>query len=99
MNGLTDRNAAIRKHYASTIGHLVSTAKESSLEKLFAKIRHWYFEREGRIFLCFIGPSGALIVIKTFWLTEKYFVDFNKIKYYLAKSVFYFKGDLDLVTF
>lgn len=46
VNGLTDRNAAIRKHYASTIGHLVSTAKDSSLEKLFAKLKHWYFERE-----------------------------------------------------
>nr|CAH7763652.1 unnamed protein product [Callosobruchus chinensis] len=46
VNGLTDRNAAIRKHYASAIGHLVSTAKDSSLEKLFAKLQHWYFERE-----------------------------------------------------
>ena len=47
VNGLTDRNSAIRKHYASAIGHLVSAAKESSLEKLFAKLQHWYFEREG----------------------------------------------------
>ncbi|CAH1974017.1 unnamed protein product [Acanthoscelides obtectus] len=46
VNGLTDRNAAIRKHYASAIGHLVSVAKDSSLEKLFAKLQHWYFERE-----------------------------------------------------
>ncbi|KAK9746868.1 Proteasome stabiliser [Popillia japonica] len=46
VNGLTDRNGAVRKHYASAIGHLVGTAKESSLEKLFAKINHWYFERE-----------------------------------------------------
>lgn len=41
VNGLTDRNAAIRKHYASAIGHLVSCAKHSSLEKLFAKLRTW----------------------------------------------------------
>lgn len=41
VNGLTDRNAAVRRHYASAIGHLVSTAKESSLEKLFAKLRTW----------------------------------------------------------
>lgn len=47
VNGLTDRNGAIRKHYAAAIGHLVSTAKETSLEKLFAKIQHLYFEREG----------------------------------------------------
>lgn len=46
VNGLTDRNAAVRKHYAVAIGHVVSTAKESSLEKLFSKIQHWYFERE-----------------------------------------------------
>lgn len=48
VNGLTDRNAAIRRQYASAIGHLVSTAKESSLEKLFAKLTTWYFEREGK---------------------------------------------------
>ncbi|XP_018321144.1 proteasome adapter and scaffold protein ECM29 [Agrilus planipennis] len=46
VNGLTDRNAAIRKHYAVAIGHLVSRAKDSSIEKLLAKIKHWYFERE-----------------------------------------------------
>jgi hypothetical protein len=47
LNGLTDRNAVIRKNYAISIGHLVSTAKDSSLEKLFAKIKTWYFEKEG----------------------------------------------------
>lgn len=46
VNGLTDRNPVIRKNYASTIGYLVSSAKESSLDKLFAKLQHWYFERE-----------------------------------------------------
>lgn len=46
VNGLTDRNSAVRKHYATAIGHLVSTAKESSLEKLFDKLQLWYFERE-----------------------------------------------------
>ncbi|XP_069674508.1 proteasome adapter and scaffold protein ECM29 isoform X2 [Periplaneta americana] len=46
VNGLTDRNAAIRKNYAVAIGHLVSTAKESSLERLFTKIKTWYFEKE-----------------------------------------------------
>lgn len=47
LNGLTDRNAVIRKNYAVSIGHLVSTAKDSSLEKLFGKIKTWYFEKEG----------------------------------------------------
>ncbi|XP_060528524.1 proteasome adapter and scaffold protein ECM29 [Cylas formicarius] len=46
VNGLTDRNAAVRKHYASAIGHLVGSARESSLEKLFDKLRDWYLERE-----------------------------------------------------
>ncbi|KAF7270517.1 hypothetical protein GWI33_016522 [Rhynchophorus ferrugineus] len=46
VNGLTDRNSAIRKHYATAIGHLVSTSKESSLDKLFDKLKLWYFERE-----------------------------------------------------
>lgn len=46
VNGLTDRNAAVRKHYAVAIGHLVRTSKESSAEKLFAKLKVWYFERE-----------------------------------------------------
>jgi proteasome component ECM29 len=48
VNGLTDRNAAVRKYYAVTIGKLVSIAKVSSLEKLFAKIHTWYFEKEGK---------------------------------------------------
>ncbi|XP_019760174.1 proteasome adapter and scaffold protein ECM29 [Dendroctonus ponderosae] len=46
VTGLTDRNSAIRKHNASAIGHLVSVCKPSSLEKLFTKLRMWYFERE-----------------------------------------------------
>lgn len=46
INGLIDRNSAIRKHYATTIGYLVLNAKDSSLEKLFAKLKLWYFERE-----------------------------------------------------
>lgn len=46
VNGLTDRNAAIRKHYASAIGHLAATAKDSSLEKLFAKLNTLYFDTE-----------------------------------------------------
>ncbi|CAH0555694.1 unnamed protein product [Brassicogethes aeneus] len=46
VNGLTDRNAESRKQYATAIGHLVSSAKDSSLEKLFAKLKLWYFERE-----------------------------------------------------
>lgn len=46
VNGLTDRNAAVRKHNAVAIGHLVRTCKDSSIEKLFIKLKTWYFERE-----------------------------------------------------
>ncbi|XP_066149370.1 proteasome adapter and scaffold protein ECM29 [Euwallacea fornicatus] len=46
VNGLTDRNSAVRKHNAMAIGHLVGVCKSSSLEKLFAKLQLWYFERE-----------------------------------------------------
>ncbi|CAG9861828.1 unnamed protein product [Phyllotreta striolata] len=46
INGLTDRNSVIREYNATAIGHLVATAKESSLDKLTLKLRKWYFERE-----------------------------------------------------
>ncbi len=46
VSGLADRNAAVRKTYASAIGHLMKTAKDSSLEKLFAKLRTWYMEKD-----------------------------------------------------
>ena len=41
VSGLGDRNPAVRKTYASAIGHLMKTAKDSSVEKLFAKLRSW----------------------------------------------------------
>lgn len=50
VNGLTDRNSAVRKHNAVAIGHLVGVCKPSSLEKLFSKLQMWYFEREGLLF-------------------------------------------------
>lgn len=55
VNGLTDRNSAIRKHNATAIGHLVATAKDSSLEKLMVKLQNWYFEREGKNFYTLTG--------------------------------------------
>ena len=44
--GLSDRNPAVRMNYAGCIGHLVRTAKDSSREKLFAKLKTWYMEKE-----------------------------------------------------
>lgn len=46
VNGLLDRNATVRKTFASTIGQILHTARASSLEKLFTKLSHWYFEKE-----------------------------------------------------
>ncbi|TRY72263.1 hypothetical protein TCAL_11939 [Tigriopus californicus] len=45
VSGLSDRTPAVRKTYASAIGHLMKTAKDSSMEKLFAKLRTWYMEK------------------------------------------------------
>ena len=50
MNGLTDRNAAVRKNNANTIGHVVGCAKDSSVEKLLNTLNKWYMEREGIFF-------------------------------------------------
>ncbi|XP_063216942.1 proteasome adapter and scaffold protein ECM29 isoform X2 [Bacillus rossius redtenbacheri] len=49
-SGLTDRNAAVRKHFATTIGYLAPIAKDSSLEKLFSKLCTWYYEKEDEVF-------------------------------------------------
>ncbi|KAG7212048.1 hypothetical protein KM043_012404 [Ampulex compressa] len=46
MNGLSDRNTVIRKSYAAAIGHMVGSAKDTSLEKLFNTLNTWYMERE-----------------------------------------------------
>lgn len=45
--GLKDRNAAIRKHYAITLGYVVSAAKESHVEKLIEKLDQWCIEEKG----------------------------------------------------
>ncbi|XP_053994994.1 proteasome adapter and scaffold protein ECM29 [Hylaeus volcanicus] len=46
MNGLSDRNSIVRKNNASAIGHIVGSAKESSLDKLFKTLNTWYTERD-----------------------------------------------------
>ncbi|CAB0039641.1 unnamed protein product, partial [Trichogramma brassicae] len=46
INGLTDRNAGVRKNNATTIGHIVGCAKDSSLEKLFNMLNTWYSEKK-----------------------------------------------------
>ena len=46
LAGLSDRNPAVRMTYAGCIGHLVRTAKDSSREKLFTKLKSWYMEKD-----------------------------------------------------
>jgi len=46
FNGLSDRNANIRRHYATAIGHMIKVAKSSSVEKLIEKLKAWYLEKE-----------------------------------------------------
>ncbi|XP_059151870.1 proteasome adapter and scaffold protein ECM29-like [Physella acuta] len=46
LHGLNDRNATVRKSYATAIGHLVRVAKDSSVEKLIEKLKTWYMESE-----------------------------------------------------
>ncbi|XP_075170057.1 proteasome-associated protein ECM29 homolog [Haematobia irritans] len=42
--GIKDRNATVRKYYASAIGHLVGIAKEQSIRNLFIKLDESYME-------------------------------------------------------
>ena len=46
LSGLNDRSQAISKKYAEAIGSLVRVAKDSSVSKLFAKMKSWYLEKE-----------------------------------------------------
>ncbi|XP_065083000.1 proteasome-associated protein ECM29 homolog [Ochlerotatus camptorhynchus] len=46
FTGLSDRNATVRKYFASAIGHLIGTAKEQSIVRLFAKLQELYFEQQ-----------------------------------------------------
>ncbi|XP_017564838.2 proteasome adapter and scaffold protein ECM29 [Pygocentrus nattereri] len=46
LNGIHDRSVVIQKSFAFAIGHLVRTAKDSSVEKLLQKLSTWYLEKE-----------------------------------------------------
>lgn len=58
VNGLSDRNAVVRKVYANAIGNLVKTAKASSIEKLLSKLQMWYLEKDEDT----VRMSGALTI-------------------------------------
>ncbi|KYM93818.1 Proteasome-associated protein ECM29 like protein [Cyphomyrmex costatus] len=57
LNGLLDRNAAVRKNNAVSIGHIVGSAKDSSLDKLFNTLNTWYLEREDDAIRLAIGQA------------------------------------------
>ncbi|XP_043596940.1 proteasome adapter and scaffold protein ECM29 isoform X1 [Bombus pyrosoma] len=63
MNGLLDRNSIVRKNNATAIGHIVGSAKESSLEKLFKTLNTWYMERD---------DSTKLVIGQTFQAINNY---------------------------
>lgn len=46
LTGLSDRNVAVRKAYASALGHLVKVANDNSTEKLMMKLKTWYMEKD-----------------------------------------------------
>uniref|UniRef100_A0A3Q3RQQ8 Ecm29 proteasome adaptor and scaffold n=1 Tax=Mastacembelus armatus TaxID=205130 RepID=A0A3Q3RQQ8_9TELE len=50
LNGIHDRSTVIQKAFAFALGHLVRTAKDSSVEKLLLKLNTWYLEKEEPIY-------------------------------------------------
>ncbi|RXM92345.1 Proteasome-associated protein ECM29-like [Acipenser ruthenus] len=50
LNGLNDRSSVVQKSFAFALGHVVRTAKDSSVEKLLTKLCTWYLEKEEPIY-------------------------------------------------
>ncbi|KAK7930020.1 hypothetical protein WMY93_006415 [Mugilogobius chulae] len=50
LSGIHDRSSVIQKTFAFALGHLVRTAKDSSVEKLLLKIHSWYLEKEEPVY-------------------------------------------------
>nr|XP_015809709.2 proteasome adapter and scaffold protein ECM29 [Nothobranchius furzeri] len=50
MNGIHDRSTVVQKAFAFALGHLVRTAKDSSVEKLLLKLSAWYLEKEELVY-------------------------------------------------
>jgi proteasome component ECM29 len=66
--GLSDRNAAVRKMYALSIGHLLKTAKDSSVEKLFAKMKTWYMEKDDDASRMAVALTFQVSISSTFYV-------------------------------
>lgn len=52
MKGITDRNATIRKSYATTIAVITTVAKESTVNKLIQSLKDVYIDNEGKNVYC-----------------------------------------------
>ncbi|XP_074545554.1 proteasome adapter and scaffold protein ECM29 [Halichoeres trimaculatus] len=50
LNGIHDRSSVVQKQFAFALGHLVRTAKDSSVEKLLLKLNGWYLEKEEPVY-------------------------------------------------
>lgn len=50
LNGINDRSSVVQKSFAFAVGHLVRTAKDSSVEKLLQKLNTWYLEKEEALY-------------------------------------------------
>uniref|UniRef100_A0A3B5ATH9 Ecm29 proteasome adaptor and scaffold n=1 Tax=Stegastes partitus TaxID=144197 RepID=A0A3B5ATH9_9TELE len=50
LNGIHDRSTVVQKSFAFALGHLVRTAKDSSVEKLLLKLNTWYLEKEEPVY-------------------------------------------------
>ncbi|XP_047434577.1 proteasome adapter and scaffold protein ECM29 [Mugil cephalus] len=50
LNGIHDRSSVVQKAFAFALGHLVRTAKDSSVEKLLLKLNTWYLEKEEPVY-------------------------------------------------
>ncbi|KAM9818443.1 proteasome adapter and scaffold protein ECM29 isoform 2-T2 [Syngnathus typhle] len=50
LSGIHDRSAVVQKAFAFALGHLVRTAKDSSVEKLLLKLSTWYLEKEEPVY-------------------------------------------------
>nr|XP_057941532.1 proteasome adapter and scaffold protein ECM29 isoform X2 [Doryrhamphus excisus] len=50
LSGIHDRSTVVQKAFAFALGHLVRTAKDSSVEKLLLKLCAWYLEKEEPVY-------------------------------------------------
>ncbi|KAM9398683.1 proteasome adapter and scaffold protein ECM29 [Salvelinus alpinus] len=50
LNGIHDRSSVVQKAFSFALGHLVRTAKDSSVEKLLLKLTTWYMEKEEPVY-------------------------------------------------